>query len=419
MSRPRLLLLDEPSLGLAPRVIAEIFSVLDELRAQGVTILLVEQDARLALKHADRGFVMRTGRVVLEGSAGRLCSPTSRCGPSTLARGAGKGGDHDLEPRVRVHGPRGAARAAAAPAPDDDLVGLRARPALPRSDGREGVRPRDIRTLDDVRRLPFADKAALQGDLSVRRVRAAARRGGARPPPRATTGKPIVVGYSRGDINTWTELTARVAAAAGVHRGDLVQMAFLYGMFTGGWGMHYGIERIGATIIPAGSGQTERHLLMMEDFGTTVLVSTPSTLSTSRNRRGTRRRLLHAQAPARTVRRRALLRQMKRRDRDEARYPRHRQLRAVRGDGTRSRRRVRVHLRPARQRGPPPPRVIDPTTGEQLRLRRGGRTRHHDADQGGVPGLALPHARPDRARSVALRVRTHARADEQGSPAYR
>ena len=79
--------------------------------------------------------------------------------------------------------------------------------------------------------------------------------------------------------------TARVAAAAGVHRGDLVQMAFLYGMFTGGWGMHYGIERIGATIIPAGAGQTERHLMMMQDFGTTVLVSTPvATRSTSPSR---------------------------------------------------------------------------------------------------------------------------------------
>jgi len=72
MSRPRLLLLDEPSLGLAPKVIAEIFSVLDALRAQGVTILLVEQDARLALKHADRGYVMRTGRVLLEGTASDL-----------------------------------------------------------------------------------------------------------------------------------------------------------------------------------------------------------------------------------------------------------------------------------------------------------------------------------------------------------
>jgi branched-chain amino acid transport system ATP-binding protein len=77
MSRPRLLLLDEPSLGLAPKVIAEIFAALDELRAQGVTLLLVEQDARLALKHADRGYVMRTGRVVLEGSSGDLLADES------------------------------------------------------------------------------------------------------------------------------------------------------------------------------------------------------------------------------------------------------------------------------------------------------------------------------------------------------
>lgn len=138
------------------------------------------------------------------------------------------------------------------------------------------VRPRDIKTLSDVRLLPFTDKSALRDTYpfgmfalpleEVVRLHSSS----------GTTGKPIVVGYSRGDINTWTELTARVAAAAGVHRGDLVQMAFLYGMFTGGWGMHYGIERLGATIIPAGSGQTERHLMMMHDFGTTVLVSTPS-----------------------------------------------------------------------------------------------------------------------------------------------
>jgi len=139
-----------------------------------------------------------------------------------------------------------------------------------------GIKPRDIRSLSDISRLPFTDKTALRDTYpfgmfalpldEVVRIHSSS----------GTTGKPIVVGYSRGDINTWTELTARVAAAAGVHKGDLVDMAFLYGMFTGGWGMHYGIERIGATIIPAGSGQTERHLMMMSDFGTTVLVATPS-----------------------------------------------------------------------------------------------------------------------------------------------
>jgi phenylacetate-CoA ligase len=139
-----------------------------------------------------------------------------------------------------------------------------------------GIRPKDIRSLDDVRHLPFTDKAALRDtypfgmfavDLEhVVRVHSSS----------GTTGKPIVVGYTKGDLNTWTECTARVAAAAGITSADRVQMAFLYGMFTGGWGMHYGIERIGATVIPAGSGNTERHIMMMQDFGTTALVGTPS-----------------------------------------------------------------------------------------------------------------------------------------------
>jgi phenylacetate-CoA ligase len=139
-----------------------------------------------------------------------------------------------------------------------------------------GVRPRDIRSLDDVRRLPFTDERAL-GAVSpfggfaltleeVVRVHSST----------SETGGPVVLGYSRGDINTWTEMTARVAAAAGVHRGDLVLMAFPYGMSTSGWGMHYGMERLGATIIPAGAEQSDRHVAMLQTFGATVLVSTPS-----------------------------------------------------------------------------------------------------------------------------------------------
>ena len=139
-----------------------------------------------------------------------------------------------------------------------------------------GVRPRDIKSLDDVRRLPFTDERAL-GEVSpfggfalpleeVVRVHSST----------SESGQPVVLGYSRGDINTWTETTARVAAAAGVHRGDLVLMAFPYGMSTSGWGMHYGMERLGATIIPAGAEQTERHVAMIRTFGATVLVSTPS-----------------------------------------------------------------------------------------------------------------------------------------------
>lgn len=139
-----------------------------------------------------------------------------------------------------------------------------------------GVKPRDIRSLEDVRLLPFTDKETLRDTYpfglfavdmdDVVRIHSSS----------GTTGKPIVVGYTRGDIATWTELTARVASAAGVVHTDVAQMAFGYGMFTGGFGMHYGIERCGATVIPASAGNTERHLMMMADFGTTVLVSTPS-----------------------------------------------------------------------------------------------------------------------------------------------
>jgi phenylacetate-CoA ligase len=139
-----------------------------------------------------------------------------------------------------------------------------------------GVRPRDIKSLDDVRRLPFTDERALGADSpfggfalpleEVVRVHSST----------SETGEPVVLGYSRGDINTWTELTARVAAAAGVHRGDLVLMAFPYGMSTSGWGMHYGMERLGATIIPAGAEQSDRHVAILQTFGATVLVSTPS-----------------------------------------------------------------------------------------------------------------------------------------------
>jgi phenylacetate-CoA ligase len=139
-----------------------------------------------------------------------------------------------------------------------------------------GVRPRDVKSLDDVRKLPFTDKETLRATYpfglfavdmdDVVRIHSSS----------GTTGKPVVVGYTRGDIATWTELTARVASAAGVVHTDLAQMAFGYGMFTGGFGMHYGLERVGATMIPASAGNTDRHLMMMRDFGTTVLVSTPS-----------------------------------------------------------------------------------------------------------------------------------------------
>lgn len=139
-----------------------------------------------------------------------------------------------------------------------------------------GVTPDDIASLADISLLPFTDKTALRDTYPFGMFAVPIEQVVRLHSSSGTTGTPIVVGYTRGDLDTWTECTARVAAAAGVTPQDRVQMAFLYGMFTGGWGMHYGIERIGATVIPAGSGNTERHLMMMRDFGTTAIVGTPS-----------------------------------------------------------------------------------------------------------------------------------------------
>ncbi|MDP2211696.1 MAG: phenylacetate--CoA ligase [Candidatus Aquicultor sp.] len=139
-----------------------------------------------------------------------------------------------------------------------------------------GVKPSDIRDLEDIERLPFTVKNDLRDTYpfgmfavpmeKVVRVHSSS----------GTTGKPIVVGYTRADINTWSELTARVAVAGGADAKDIAQMAFGYGLFTGGFGMHAGLERIGASVVPVSTGNTERQIMLMKDFGATILVSTPS-----------------------------------------------------------------------------------------------------------------------------------------------
>ena len=139
-----------------------------------------------------------------------------------------------------------------------------------------GVKPSDIQTLDDVRKLPFTDKTVLRDTFpfglfavpmsEVRELHSSS----------GTTGKPVVVGYTPADMDVWAECIARLVQMAGVVPGDLAQMAFGYGMFTGGFGLHYGLQHLGCAMIPAGSGNTERHIQMIEDYGTTVLVATPS-----------------------------------------------------------------------------------------------------------------------------------------------
>ncbi len=139
-----------------------------------------------------------------------------------------------------------------------------------------GLKPQDIRSLDDLTKIPFTTKEHFKqsypyGLFAVpldRVVRVHASTG--------TMSRPTVVGYTRGDLNTWAELCARVVIAGGARSQDVAQVAFGYGLQTGAFGLHHGLERIGAMVIPASTGNTRRQLTIMRDYSTTVLVCTPS-----------------------------------------------------------------------------------------------------------------------------------------------
>jgi len=139
-----------------------------------------------------------------------------------------------------------------------------------------GLHPDDLRSLDDVARMPFTTKADLRanypfGMFAVPRekvVRVHASSG--------TTGRPTVVGYTARDVDTWADLMARSIRLAGGHPGDIVHVAYGYGLFTGGLGAHYGAERLGATVVPVSGGMTERQVQLIRDFGATVIMVTPS-----------------------------------------------------------------------------------------------------------------------------------------------
>ena len=134
----------------------------------------------------------------------------------------------------------------------------------------------NVRSLDDLRRLPFTIKQDLRDNYpyglfavplrDVVRVHSSS----------GTSGQATVVGYTRNDIKTWSNLVARVITAAGVTKNDVIQIAFGYGLFTGGFGLHYGAELVGTSVIPISSGNTKRQIQIMQDFKTTALVCTPS-----------------------------------------------------------------------------------------------------------------------------------------------
>lgn len=138
------------------------------------------------------------------------------------------------------------------------------------------IKPSDIKKLSDISKLPFTTKDDLRKNFpyklfaeplkKVVRVHASS----------GTTGIPTVVGYTKNDLKTWASLTARVLTAGGLTNSDIVQIAFGYGLFTGAFGMHYGAELVGATVIPISSGNTVRQVEIMKNFGTTALICTPS-----------------------------------------------------------------------------------------------------------------------------------------------
>lgn len=139
-----------------------------------------------------------------------------------------------------------------------------------------GIKPEDIQSLSDLKKLPFVTKQDMRDNYPFglfaapkdKLVRIHASSG--------TTGKPTVVGYTQGDLETWTECVSRIACMGGATEKDVAQICFGYGMFTGALGLHYGLEKIGAAIVPSSTGNSEKQIMYMQDFETSLLVATPS-----------------------------------------------------------------------------------------------------------------------------------------------
>lgn len=139
-----------------------------------------------------------------------------------------------------------------------------------------GVLPEKIKTLKDIRYIPYTTKTDIRDNYpyglfavpleKIVRIHASS----------GTTGKPTVVGYTKNDLNMWSDAVARIAASVGVNSGDIAQISFGYGLFTGALGLHCGLEKLGVAIVPISSGNTDKQLMVMQDFRTSVLIATPS-----------------------------------------------------------------------------------------------------------------------------------------------
>ena len=257
-----------------------------------------------------------------------------------------------------------------------------------------GFMPGDMRTLADVAQLPFTLKSDLRDHypfgMFARPVTQLARLHASS----GTTGKPTVVGYTRGDLDHWADLMARSLACAGVRRGDVVHNAYGYGLFTGGLGAHYGAERLGAVVVPMSGGSTERQVALIMDFGARVLCATPSyalAIAEVAERQGVDLRAsalaigMFGAEPWSAAMRREI------EERLGLEGGRH--LRPVGNHGAGRRLRMPAAGRPARLGGPFPVRGHRPRERPVAGRGRGRRAGDHDADQGGAADAALPHPR--------------------------
>jgi phenylacetate-CoA ligase len=293
MASPRLLLLDEPSLGLAPRITDEIFSIIHQLSRSGTTILIVEQNAARALSASDTAYLLAGGKIVEQGkSRDLLLDPALRAAflgaasqdnPSASRLGAAGLTNIRLE-KLPMHTNFMPSFNSGEELEAHQLRGLQwtvrhafeGSPAYRAKLEAAGVTPESIQSLDDLRRLPFTTTDDLRDGYPFplksvpfeQLVRVHASSG--------TTGKRKVLCYTQKDLDDWTDMFARCYQSAGITPLDRVQIAVGYGVWTAGMGFQLGCEKVGALAVPVGPGNIDMHIQFLLDFQSTVFCSTAS-----------------------------------------------------------------------------------------------------------------------------------------------
>jgi len=294
MAKPTLLLLDEPSLGLAPLVTDEIFSIIHQLARSGTTILLVEQNAARALSASDKAYLMANGKVVEQGDSSTLLN-------DPILRSAFLGAGSDANPAASSLGATGLTNIRLEK-PDmqqqnfmpsfkneaelkaHQLAGLQwtlrhvyeGSAAYREKLDQAHIIPAMIQSLDDLQKLPFTSAADLREGYpfplrsvpfeQIVRIHASS----------GTTGKRKVLCYTQKDLDDWTDFFARCYQMAGVTPLDRVQLAVGYGVWTAGMGFQLGCEKIGALAVPVGPGNIDMQIQFLLDFQSTVFCSTAS-----------------------------------------------------------------------------------------------------------------------------------------------